>query len=411
VKPASVYPIRLSKWHGGLLAGGVLTSSIFLLGNSGILLNSDQKKDRASLQAAAPAVERVAKPLLEKPNRDAEEKSLSEKLLQYEAELQKGRISKQEAMQEANELAKQADELSHHKLEQSQKDATTASQALEKMSQSALEKEGLSQSESGAYKSPEEAQEAEAALQKQIQAIQRQLNEGKGTNGAKLSESEKAALTEKLKQLEHQLELSQKAKEFLDRLSQNPEWKKLQEMMAKSAGMCRNPGSMSDEDLKKMIAALEKMADQYKTDEEISKMLKEMEEALKNAGQGQQLGDMANMLMGLMQSPGMYGNPGPGNGQELYFANLHKIPLSDKPSDIKAKAIPLGVTGDRQQAGSETYIDTKGPSGLGSKTKVPFTAVLQQYRHEAEKALDKDQIPPEDQERVKDYFDSLQENK
>ena len=408
LRPSAVYPLRLSRWHAGLLAAIAVTSGIFLLGNSGLMLSESQRKERADMQKIGAAVERVIKPLLDKPNKDPEEKELAEKLQRYQAELKRGRMGKQEAMQSANDIAKQADELVKHRLDQAQQEVATAKDALEKMTQAALEKEGLSEAESQKFKTPEEAQAAEQGLQQQMQDIRQMLDRGKDASGQALTERQRAELNEKLKELERQLELTQKAKDFMDRLTKNPEWKTLQEMLAKLGGSPGNSRTLTEDELKEMIKKLEELADKFKTDADMKRLILAMENALKNRGQGAQLSGIAQMCLGL-QMPGQYGHPGPGNGQELYFANLHKIPLSDKPSDIKAKAIPLGVTGDRQQGGTETYIETKGPSGLGAKSKVPYFDVLPKYRHEAEQALNREQIPPEEQKRVKDYFDSLQE--
>jgi hypothetical protein len=279
------------------------------------------------------------------------------------------------------------------------------------MSEAALEKEGLTEKEATDYKSPEEAQAAEQAMQQQAEAIRKGLEQNKDAQGKPLSQAEKSALNDKLKQLEKQIELSQKAKDFLDRLQSNPEFKKLQEMMAKLAkGAAGQEKMPTDEELKQMIQKLEQLADKYKTDEEMKQFIEQLEKALSQCKNASQLSAMGKSLC-MLQMPGMYGHPGPGNGTELYYANIHKIPLADKSTDIKAKAVPLGVTGDRQEGGKETYIETKGPSGLGAKSSVPYFAVLPKYRREAEKALEREQIPPEEQKRVKDYFDSLEENK
>src|SRR5579859_6448785 len=150
----------------------------------------------------------------------------------------------------------------------------------------------------------------------------------------------------------------------------------LADKMAKNASGQRK--QRTDEEIKEMIKKIEEMADKYKSEAEMKEMLKEMMEALKHMKEGQQCKGMCMACMDLLGLH-TYGNPGPGNGQELYFANTHQLPLTDKPKDIKAKALPIGVTGDRQEGGTETYIETKGPSGLGSKSKVPYFKVLPKY--------------------------------
>src|SRR5436305_4618175 len=117
---------------------------------------------------------------------------------------------------------------------------------------------------------------------------------------------------------------------------------------------------------------------------------------------------MGGALGGL---PGLYGMPGGGDGNEQYFADIHKIPLSDKSHDINAKADAHAVSGERSEQGTETYIETRGPTGLGAKSKTPYFNVLPKYCKQAEKALERQQIPPDQQKRVRDYFESLQSGK
>src|SRR5438105_2979009 len=99
------------------------------------------------------------------------------------------------------------------------------------------------------------------------------------------------------------------------------------------------------------------------------------------------------------------GGPSP----DTWMGNTHYVPTNDKPHDIKAKAKPLAVTGERQEGGEEeTYIEVRGPSGLGSKTTVPYSKVLPQYRKQAERAIQRQEIPKQHQKRVRDYFNSLE---
>lgn len=101
----------------------------------------------------------------------------------------------------------------------------------------------------------------------------------------------------------------------------------------------------------------------------------------------------------------MWGPSGPGNQQ--FFPDIGQVPLNDKPEDIKANADPKMVRGQRQDEGEETYIEIKGPTKPGDRSKTPYFKVLPKYRKKAEEALDKDRIPREHQKRVKDYFESL----
>lgn len=111
---------------------------------------------------------------------------------------------------------------------------------------------------------------------------------------------------------------------------------------------------------------------------------------------------MSLSLGGLLPN---WGASGP--GQQGWYPDLGMVPQTDKPQDIDAKADPKQIHGDRQEDGDETYIEIRGPSKPGERSKTPYFKVLPQYRKKAEEALDKDRIPREHQKRVKDYFESL----
>jgi len=111
-------------------------------------------------------------------------------------------------------------------------------------------------------------------------------------------------------------------------------------------------------------------------------------------------------LGGLIPS---WGPSGP--GQDSFYKDLGMVPQTDKPEDIKATADPKQIKGERQDEGDETYIEVRGPSKPGERSKTPYFKVLPKYKKKAEEALDKDRIPREHQKRVKDYFESLNRGK
>ena len=96
-----------------------------------------------------------------------------------------------------------------------------------------------------------------------------------------------------------------------------------------------------------------------------------------------------------------------GRGQDDFFKNAGELPMLDKPEDIAAKSDAQAVRGERGDKGEETYIEIKAPSGLGSKSSTPYKKVLPKYQRQAEDALNKKQIPKKHQQRVKEYFDSI----
>src|SRR5437773_7858 len=107
--------VRLVRsWRGmaiglcvGAAACGVwaaLAASIFLLGNTPILLNADAKKQREELKQAGQAVEKITKPL-ENPKEQQEmtpqEKRLLDEMRKLSRDLEKAHVDKKEAMEKA----------------------------------------------------------------------------------------------------------------------------------------------------------------------------------------------------------------------------------------------------------------------------------------------------------------------
>ncbi|HEY3782416.1 MAG TPA: hypothetical protein VGL56_15145 [Fimbriimonadaceae bacterium] len=422
VKAAKVYPIRLSRWHGALVLGGIIAAALFLMGNSPLLLNSQQKADREKLKEQAAVVERVARPLLDKVDKTSDEKQLANQLEQYRDELKKARLSPPEAMQKANDLVNKADDMAKSDYTESQKDMDSAQDALDKMQADALKAQGMNVDPNllkNLEKNPVPPNAAQD-LQNQIDKLKQQLNSGKDDHGNKLSEAKKMELSKQMEELEKELsqvKYSQKVLDMMAKLAAQPEWQKLMKMLqdmqknAQSGKAGQQPTLTKEQmeqikqQIKEMEKQLEALADRLKDDKAMQEFIKEMEDSLKNMQLG---GDKMGIGLGLFNLPSM-GVPGPGNGTEVNFANTHQIPLSKDPHDIKAKSDPRAIRGERAAQGTETYIEVKGPSGVGSKSRTPYVQVFKQYRKQAEQALDRQQIPPDQQKRVKDYFDSLQE--
>src|SRR5205085_3312028 len=136
INPRNTFPFRITRWHGAALVAAAIASAIFLLGNSPLLLNTQQKKDREELQGIAKAVERVAKPILEKNEKQdvsAAERQLAERLEKFARDLEKGRMTKQEALINANELTKEADRLAKERFAKAEKSMMEAETALSKL--------------------------------------------------------------------------------------------------------------------------------------------------------------------------------------------------------------------------------------------------------------------------------------
>jgi hypothetical protein len=84
------------------------------------------------------------------------------------------------------------------------------------------------------------------------------------------------------------------------------------------------------------------------------------------------------------------------------------INKTDKPQAERGTTNVTSVTGDKRPGtGPDQYVEIKAPTTLGNRTSVPYVNVLPSYRKKAEAAIYHQEIPKEQQKRVKAYFQSL----
>lgn len=290
VRPSKVFPTRISRWHVGWLAIATVAASIFLLGNSPILLSEQGKKEREELERAGQAVERVLKP--ETPDaveQTAEEQKLAEEARKFAQELQKGRLNKEEAMRKANELAQKANELAAMRFETTERLSNEAKTALGKYEQQKLKEAGIEDYDPELAAASDEALEAEAeALQGEMGKMESMLASGTKPDGSKLSDAERAEMLKKLEEVKERmrkLALSKKAKDFLAKLNSMPEMKEIKKLLAEAqklaaTGKAGNP-SLTEEQVKEMIRKLEELAEKLKDEKGMREFLQKMLEALK----------------------------------------------------------------------------------------------------------------------------------
>lgn len=437
VRPAEVFPFRVGRWHAGAAALAVVAASVFLLGNTPLLLSDETKRARSEMQAQGQVVKRVDKETFEDPKdqqgMSEEEKRLADEMRKYQRELEKARMSKEESLQKANDLAKQAEDLMRQKAQEAQKSLEQAQTAMDQLQQAALQKDGLQNV------SPEMAQMSDAQreqalqqnkaqqnqLQKQLDDLRKKLDElnrklqAKGMSKEerdrleaerKRLEAQKKALEDELKraqQDQHALELSQKARDVLNKLMNDPMFKKLQELqwnLAKNAQGAQREGrpSLTKEERLALQKALEELAKQLSSDKAMQEYLKRMMAAM-SATNG--LGRMAGLLPSLGSPIPIPGSGAPGNGMMLYDSGKVN---HDKPQAGGGKTNVTAISGQiRQTADPQEYVEIKAPTTVGNRSSVPYVKVLPSYRKKAESALDRQEIPKQYQQRVKEYFEGL----
>ena len=397
----NAFPLRFSRWHGAAVFCMLLASGIFILGNSPIFLSDSEKREREELKAAAAQIRRVAKPILDKPQQETslEERELAERLQKLAKDMEKGRTPKKDALAEANELAEEAERLAKVRTEDAKRSLTAADALRKESEKRRLEEAGFKDIDMDRLEQTDEQLDRDAQdLGKTIQELEDKLNE------SGLTEAERQQLEQQLAEAKkelQQIELSKKAKDFLERLQSHPAYKELLEMAKKLQSSASGEGKpLTEEQIKEMIKRLEELADQLKDDEDLRQVIEEMKKALKEC---ESAGACANAGVGLL---GML--PGKGISKDNFFANTGTVNKNENEEDIEAKSREHAVSGVRDEnRGKETHIEIMGPTKAGDRTKTPYTALLPKYKKSAESAINRQQIPKSEQKRVREYFESL----
>ncbi len=445
LNPKRLFPMQMGRWQGASIALSALAAGFFVLGNTPIALSDENKLIRAELKKQGKAVERVTKENLETPEAKQEmsdeEKKLADELRKYQHDLEKARMTKEEALQKANDLSQKADEMMKDAAQASKQDLQQAQSVREQLEKSELQQNGMADmspqmaSMSDAERSEKLAQAKKQGedLQKSINALKQKLDDiNRKLANPKLSASEKKALESQKKDAEKELsklqgmkeananeqkalQLSKQAQEVFNKMMNDPIFKKLLEIerkLARDSDAAAKSGrpKLTDEERKKLKEELEKLAERLKDPtamkEYLEALLKAMEEAKK-------LGRCNGVGIGLsglpLQSIGGMSPPGPGSPKEDTWQGDNKqVYKLDNPAESKGKTTTSVISGNvREATGPQAYVEIKAPSLVGNRTSVPYQNVLPSYKKKAESALDRQQIPKEHQQRVKQYFESL----
>lgn len=256
-------------------------------------------------------------------------------------------------------------------------------------------------------------------LQKEISRQMKELAE-KGS----LSEADKEKM-ELLKELADKLRLTEEARKTLDELMNSQEYKDLQqaaEELAKQMEQAQQQAAEEDRPLtQEEMEQIRRAAEEYQEamkqfvedmkdpakKEEVLQAMREMMEQLKN---GELSLEACRTCLGLLPLPMKGGGlPVPSASKEGgSFQDTDQINKLDKPDPGKGKGIATRVRGTRDpKRGSESYIEVKAPTFSGTRSSVPYSQVLPQYRRQAERAIDRQQVPKADEAKVRRYFDSL----
>lgn len=414
LRPARLYPLRAGRWQAGLLGLAGLCALVFMLGNTALFRGAAARRDAAALRREADQVQRVARPLLESAARaDAapEDKALARKLNRFASDLRRARLSRPQALLQANILAQQAQALqtSHASaLAQSVQGAQTAGQMLAAgKAQAGLEK-------TDAAKLADQARTASA----QVASLQKSLSDAQSGKSA-LSAARQAALKSKLasaqKQLQ-QIKLSEQAQQFLAALHALPDYKEAQLLLAKLAAHAQaqqagQQSPMTAQQMQQAADRLEALANEYGTDAKMHELARKMLEAARaaRAGKGGQCAG------GLMEAFGLGagglslgGSRGAGAPSPDKWVGDHgTLARTDKSSVLHVPLQDRQISSQMGHSGPETYTEVLGPSAPVGSSGVPYQSVLPRYEKTAEAALSHGDVPPRMRAKVRDYFDSL----
>jgi hypothetical protein len=412
VKPGQIFPMRFQRPQLAFAALIAAVALVYLLADTDLLRPLAARLEAEQLKQAAVEVEQVAKPFLlqaDRPNASTDEKKLAANIESFTRDLNKGRMSKEEALERANQLAAEAQQIEAQRalaMSQSLDSAKTAGDQLQQMANKAA----MSKTDSA------QLADRASALQQQLASLQQQIDDAK-SGRSNVSELQLNAMEQKLAELQkefHQVQLSQAALDMMNKLASSAQYQEAMRILGQlqeqaDAQAAGQPGQLSEEQAKAMAARLEQLAKQLDTDAK----LKNYAEQLLQAALTEQLENMqlSQKMLGAFglpcNQPGMGLGGRGGTNPGVYMGNVGKLYHFDKSSFLNMKYQDRVVTSLQGKSGPETYTEELGPSQLTPRSGIPYENILPKYEKTAESALSKGDVPPDMRSRVRDYFASL----
>ena len=356
----------------------------------------------------------IAKDLKKFDGRKREElRRLAVALDKLGKKMQKGRMSRKQAMLRTNrltkEIEKEQDKLARENsrtksMDQAKSEMHKAGEELAKSIAEKLAKQQSIRPEDAMKKVPSDKRLAELAKK-----------------AGKLTPAERRELEKSLAKYadpNNSAAIPAELAEALAKLAQNKDYQKAMEIMQKLAQKL-NSGKMSKMDKEALRKQMEALAKALKgTDlDQLAKMMRENAEKLakmspeelqKLLDQMKQMQMMAQSLKNAKLSLGLgmgmgQSMPAPGGGLGADNTNLGPRGKLKPVKDVAKTSAMVGSSGMVFSTGETTGApDQKAPAS------VPYTDVLPSYNKAAEKALTREKAPPAYRARVKDYFKSLE---
>jgi hypothetical protein len=198
LRPTELFRFRLGAAQGLLVLALVVLLGFHFLPQILAIVSHEKREQQKQVKTAAKQIEEVAKPVLErakKPDATELEKRIARNIELYSRRARQGRMSKQEALLRYNKLldeARRLEQQNQRKLEQIAMKAATAGEQLKQLAQKNPKNQQLEQ--------------LTRQLQEELNALQRQLQNGKDMNGNPLSAQQRASLQEQIRQLQATLQ-------------------------------------------------------------------------------------------------------------------------------------------------------------------------------------------------------------
>jgi uncharacterized protein YjgD (DUF1641 family) len=398
-----------------------------------LLLSPREREEKAELREVAARIEPLAKQL-EQAAAQADDHSaaqLSTQLRKLAQQLQRGQVTKKQALLDLGELEKKVQRLDQ-KLAKP-KTAEELADSLRQAQQEAISRKASELARQAAERGDKEAakqlqqlaqQAKQADDQQQLNDLSRRLEERAAKLGASLGlpPGLLGALSQSLAGADPGL--SEQALQHLAEAAKD--W----------------PKELSKEELEALAAELKDLSKQLDGSDlkELSKLLSEASECLKSGKcdkAGAALGKAAKLAkgalakarlaavcrsckLGLGQCSGkgtqiVYGRGGPAP-QKAIPPNAPGTQLfaprqSENPGDLERVRAQINPQAMLAPRGPMLATTEKGAPPLGGPSRVPYYEVISDYSKTAEEALAKEEVPPAYRGTVRDYFRALQSGK
>lgn len=433
VTPSRAYPLRFDRLTKAMLGGLAALALVQFAPIPPLLLSAREREEGAQLRAVArelrPAVEDVSE--MADEARDEETDEAARRLARLTERMERGRISKREALLELSELQEKLDRLN---LQIEPPSLRTARQAAREIG------------ERGREAMAERAEElAERARRQGDTGLEKRMREA-------AEQARRAATASQMRQLHAELaEAAEKTgtvpapAAVLDAASvaiESEDWDEaLNALESLQAMLSGDEIELTEEQARELAQRMEELAEKLRGTE-----LDELAECLKQAGQcvregdcqgaaaclgegcragrsglgaaklGRSVGEMqaaadraASALREPRQSGGSCaGGIGPDQGSQQQVPPNAPGTSLYAPRHAPVTATPERVRGSVREGGEAYAGPTRGAPDRVDPSRVPYYEVIGEYSRAAEDALEREEVPPAYRATVREYFGSLQ---